>query len=185
MQETRLDGQTVYEGRIITVKKDTVRTQDGSSAVREIVSCSGAAVVLPVNEKGEAVLVRQFRYAAGTRLLEAPAGKLEKGEEPSTCAVRELKEETGYSAGKLVFLGSIYSSPGVFDELLHLFLALDLTRGDPCPDEGEFIETVHMPLDVLTGQIMSGKINDAKTVSIALMANEYLRREKKIEPEYI
>jgi ADP-ribose pyrophosphatase len=151
---------------------------DGSAAVREVVSSSGAAVVLPVNGKGEAVLVRQYRYAAGSLLLEAPAGKLEKGEDPRACAARELKEETGYSSGRMVSLGTIYSSPGVFDEQLHLFLALDLTCGDSCPDEGEFIETVHMPLEALTRDIMRGKIRDAKTVAIILMANEFLKGNK-------
>ncbi|MBR2521317.1 MAG: NUDIX hydrolase [Oscillospiraceae bacterium] len=177
LTEKTIESRTVYDGRIITVQRDAVLLPDGAESVREVVRSSGAAVILPVSEDDTVTLVRQYRYAAGEHLLEAPAGKLEPGEDPAAAAARELKEETGWTAGTVVPLGSVFASPGHADERLHLFLALDVRRSEACPDAGEFVETVDMSLDELVRQVISGSIIDAKTVCLAFLAREYLIKE--------
>ena len=178
LYEKQIESCSVFEGRVIKVRKDTVELPNGAQGYREVVTHPGAVAVLPIDEKGDAVLVRQYRYAMGEELLEAPAGKLEKGEDPLECAKRELSEETGCTAGQMIKLGCIYSSPGFTNEKLHLYLALDLTRGEASPDEDEFLNTETMPFDELCGRIIKGEIHDSKTVAIAMLAREYLKGER-------
>ena len=123
-------------------------------------------------------MVRQFRYPIGRAMLEVPAGKLEKGEDPLEGAIRELREETGLTAEKLVYFGGTYPSPGFCDEQLHIYLALGLTHGEACPDEDEFLNLEVIDLDELVQMVMSGKLLDGKSINAIFMAREYLRNHQ-------
>lgn len=172
--ERRVSGEIKYKGVIVTVRLDEAELVNGKIVKREVVEHPGGVTILPVDENGVCTLVRQFRYPFGRMMLEAPAGKLEYGEDPDEAAVRELSEETGLSAGRMVKLGSICTSPGFSSEVLHLYLALDLQAGKSHPDEDEFLNVVKMPLQELVALCMSGDMDDAKTVTAALKAEKYL-----------
>ena len=165
-----------YSGVVVDVTMDQVELQDGSRSFREVVHHPGGVAVLPVDSEGFAWCVRQFRYPFAAELLEIPAGKLEKGEEPFPAAQRELSEETGLTAARWLDLGEIYTSPGYSTEVLHLYLALELSAGDAHPDEGEFLSAVRLPLEELHGKVLSGEIRDGKTVVAVLKTMEYLRK---------
>ena len=159
-----------YEGIVVNVTMDSVRLPDGKQAYREVVEHPGGVCVLPVDGEGNAWCVRQFRYPSRRHLLEAPAGKLEPGEDPLACAVRELNEETGFTAGRMIPLGSYYTSPGFSTEELHLYLALDLEKGLAHLDAGEFLDVEIHPLSELHGMALRGEIPDAKTAIAVLRA---------------
>jgi ADP-ribose pyrophosphatase len=173
LKEELFSTQEIFKGRIIDVQLDTVRLPDGKTATREVVKHPGAVVVLPLTDKKEVVLVRQYRHPTGEILLELPAGKRDQGEEPLTCARRELEEETGYRASELKVLTSFYTSPGFCDELIYLVLARGLARGKACPDEGDFIDELTIPLDEAVRMVLDGEIRDAKT-GFGLLACRYM-----------
>lgn len=177
LKETRLSGETVFTGRVFTVTKDTVRLPDGGQASREVVHSSGGVVILPVDAGGNVCLVRQFRYAHGQTLLEAVAGKLEPGEEPFAAARRELREETGYTAGRWVPLGPVRTSPGFLSEVLHMYLALELTAGPQQLDRDEFLNREVYSLAALDRMIGEGRVEDGKTLAIWLRARSVLEKE--------
>lgn len=159
--------ETIFEGVVFDVQVDQIIYDSGNKSVREIVIHNGGAVVLPVTKEGKLVFVKQFRYPFQNFLLESPAGKLEKGEDPFECAARELTEETGYSTKNITKLGEIYTSPGFCDEILYLYLALDLTAGNHNREEGEYgMETFEYSLTEVDELIKNGQIVDAKTVAI-------------------
>lgn len=162
--ETMVKSETVYEGRIITVKNDTVSLHTGALAGREVVEHNGGVGVVPMDDDGNIYLVRQFRYPMGESLLEIPAGKLERGEDPYECAVRELSEETGFTAGEIINLGKFYPSPGYCQETLYVYLARDLHPGDIHLDENEYLDVLKYPIGELENMIMNGEIHDAKTI---------------------
>ncbi len=172
--ERRLGGKIKYQGVIVNVRLDEAELVNGRIVKREVVEHPGGVTILPVDADGVCTLVRQFRYPFGRMMLEAPAGKLEYGEDPDEAAVRELSEETGFTAGKMVKLGAICTSPGISSEVLHLYLALDLRAGKSHPDENEFLNVVKMPLSELVALCMSGEVDDAKTVAAALKAEKLL-----------
>ncbi len=170
--ETRIDGRTVYDGRILRLEVDRVRLGSGDESVREVVRHNGAVVVLPVAADGSVVLVRQYRYPTGEYLLEAPAGKLDvAGESPADCAARELTEETGLAAGSLRPLGEFYTAPGFTDELLRCFLATELRPViGAVPDADEIEQVVRLTPAELGEAIRTNRIRDAKTLAIVLLA---------------
>ena len=176
LTERALESRTIYEGRVLTLKVDTVRLPNGKEARREVALHPGGVTVLPLWDDGTVLLVRQYRYPFGRVTTELPAGKLDPGEAPEDAARRELEEETGLSAGELISLGSIYASPGFCDEELHLYLARSLEAGRIHPDEDEFLETVRLPFDALVQQVMEGAIRDGKTVAAVLKAKLWLGR---------
>ena len=172
--EQRVSGETKYEGVIVNVHLDKARLVDGKIVSREVVEHPGGVAILPVEEDGTVWCVRQFRYPFGREMLETPAGKLEKGEEHRLCAVRELSEETGLTADELIYMGACCTSPGYSTVVLHLYLALGLPRGEMHLDEGEFLNVEKHSLGELTDMVMSGEIDDAKTIIAVLKAAKYL-----------
>ncbi len=175
--EKTIGSEQIYEGKVVNLRRDIVELCDGKQALREVVEHPGGVVILPVDDKQNVYAVRQFRYPFMKEMLEAPAGKLECGENPYDCAVRELKEETGLTADRIIGLGSICTSPGFCEEVLHLFLATGLHEGLSQPDEGEFLSVEKWPLDELVDQIMAGIICDAKTIAAVFKARECLKNE--------
>lgn len=173
--EKRVGGELKYEGVIVTVRLDEAELVNGRIVKREVVEHPGGVTVLPVDEQGRCAMVRQFRYPFGRMMLEAPAGKLEYGEDPYEAAVRELSEETGLSAGKLEPIGTICTSPGYSSEVLHLYLATQLQQGVSHPDENEFLNVEWIPLEELVRRTMAGEIDDAKTAVAVLKAERLLR----------
>ena len=136
MTEKQLSSEYKFRGRIMTARVDEVSLPNGKTAPREVCEHVGGVGVLPIDKDGNVILVRQFRYAFDTELLEMPAGKMDHGpEDAEECGIRELKEETGCTAGRIVPLGAIYPSPGFLTEVTYLFAALDLTEGEMQPDE--------------------------------------------------
>lgn len=159
-----------YEGIIVNVKVDKIQQVSGREALREVVEHPGGVCVLPVDENGNCYCVRQYRYPAQEHLLEAPAGKLEPGEDPFEAVQRELSEETGLTAGKYIPLGGFYTSPGFSTEKLYLYIATELTKGESHPDEGEFLDLQVLPLKELTEKVLAGEIPDGKTAIVTLAA---------------
>jgi ADP-ribose pyrophosphatase len=167
--------QLVFHGRKFDLVLDTVLSPDGQPQVREIVLHRGAAVMLPILDDQRVILVWNYRYPIGQRLLELPAGTLEPGEAPDSCAARELEEEIGYRAGKLTKLAEFYPSPGVLSECMHLFLAEELQPAQQKLDPGESIELEILPFDEAVQSVMRGEIRDAKTI-VGLLLYDRLRR---------
>lgn len=170
MTEKKLTSREIYRGRIIRVRRDEVLLPNGHTSIREVVEHPGGVGILALEGDGSVLLVRQFRYAFGRTLLEIPAGKREKGEEPFYTAQRELKEETGATAEEWLPMGTLIASPGCYDEVLYLYLARGLHFGKTSPDEDEFLSVERMGLDELVERCMAGEITDAKTVCAALKA---------------
>ncbi len=165
MREKQLSHQYFFEGKIMKARLDEVLLPNGRKARREVCEHVGGVGVLPVDRSGNVILVRQFRYPYDTELLEIPAGKLDHGAEDfAACGARELKEETGCTAGRIVPLGAQYPSPGFLTEVVHLFAALDLTEGEMQPDEDEFVEVVRLPIAEVEAMIARDEIRDAKTI---------------------
>jgi ADP-ribose pyrophosphatase len=176
-----LHSRSVLRGRVLDVRVDRVRFPDGSEGEMEVVRHRGAAAVLPVYRRGDrgresaaVLLVRQFRYAAGGTLWEIPAGKLDGGETPESCAKRELEEECGVRATRLVPLATVLTTPGFSDERVHLFLGLDLEPGEAALEAHEFLERKELAFDEALGLVESGELVDAKSV-IALLQAQRLR----------
>ena len=177
--EKRLDGEVKYKGVIVNVRLDRAELVNGAVVKREVVEHPGGVTVLPIDAEGNCYMVRQFRYPFGRMMLEAPAGKLEYGEDYHVSAVRELSEETGFTADELVYMGAMCTSPGISSELLHLFLGLGLHAGKSHPDENEFLNVEKYSLSELSEMVMRGEIDDAKTALIILTAEKYLKEHKK------
>jgi ADP-ribose pyrophosphatase len=167
-----LSSEYVYKGRLIRLRVDQVELPDGNRTIREVMEHPGAAVIVPVDGDGTVHLVRQYRDAIGQQLLEVPAGKLDPGEDPADCARRELREELGLTAGKLTRLTAFYSSPGFCDEILHVFLAEELTHGEEDSDHEEFIEPEQRPLDPLPELLQ--ELKDGKSIIGVLLAHREL-----------
>ena len=170
LTEKFLESKVVYEGNLLTVYCDKVELPNGKEAGREFIRHPGAVAVVPVTPEGNIVLVRQYRYPVGKVMLEVPAGKLDKGEHPDDCARRELEEETGYVAHKIKRLSSIYTTPGFTDEVIHLYIAEQLTLANQRPDEDEFLEVEVYTKEQIRVMINDGTINDAKSMLALLLA---------------
>ncbi len=163
-------------GFVVRAQTERVRLPNGHLVDLDIVRHPGAAAVVPITAHGEVVLIRQYRHAAGGTLYEVPAGKLEPGEDPALCAARELEEEAGERAGRLLPLGWIWTTPGFTDERIHLFAALDLTPVAQRLQADEVIETVRLPFADALALVWSGQLNDAKSALALLHAARALGR---------
>ena len=162
--EPTIATRRIHEGRIINLREDTVAMPSGREAKREIIEHNGAVCIVPILPDGRVVLVRQYRKPAEDFLLEIPAGGLEKGESIEECAARELREECGYQPGKLTHLYDAFLAPGYSTELIHCFLAEDLSEQSDDPDEDENVEIEIYALDELNAMIDDGRIKDSKTI---------------------
>ena len=164
LQESKVDGELVYEGHFLKVQRDVIRLPDGKQAAREFIRHPGAVVILPLFEDGSVLLERQFRYPLDQVFIEFPAGKIDAGEDYLVCAKRELQEETGYTATEWQFVCTIHNAIAYSDEHLELYLARGLQAGERKLDEGEFLDVFSMPLTELLEQIRQGKVTDVKTL---------------------
>lgn len=164
LTETMLDSQVVYEGGFFDVNKDRIRLPDGGEATREYIRHPGAVVILPLFEDKTVLVERQFRYPLHRVFVEFPAGKIDKGEDTLACAMRELEEETGYTASDWRYVTMIHNAIGYSDERLLVYLAQGLKAGTAHCDEEEFIHTYRIPLDELMQWVKEGKVSDVKTV---------------------
>jgi ADP-ribose pyrophosphatase len=174
--EKTLKTEDIYKGNIIKVQNLTVSLPNGKEATRDIVLHPGASVVIPYNGKGEIYMVKQFRKPLDITTLELPAGKLDSAmEDPKVCAERELIEETGLRAGKIEHLISIHTTPGFCNEVIHMYTATDLTQGDSCADEDEFLDVEKIHVSELVDMILNHKITDAKTIIGILMAEKLIK----------
>lgn len=165
-----------YRGRVLNLRLDTVRLENGKESLREIAEHHGAVAIVPLDDAEYVTLVRQYRAATGREMLEIPAGTLEPGESPETAGPRELREETGLVAGQWDFLVSFFPSPGILTEQMFLYLARGLSEGTPELMDDEDIVLERLPLNQAIDLIASGEIADAKTIVGLLLAREKVNR---------
>lgn len=165
LKEPTIASETIYKGKVITLQVDTVSLPNGKQATREIVRHPGAVAVLALTAENRVVLVRQFRKPCEQVLVEIPAGKLEQGEDPETCAKRELQEETGYQAKEWRHLHSMFTSPGFANECIHLYLAKGLIRGEQQLDQDEFLHVFEADMAEAKLLLESNAAVDAKTIT--------------------
>lgn len=164
----------IFDGRIFHVKVHDIELPDGKRSKREIVEHHGGVGVIAVTPERNVLMVTQYRIAADEMMLEIPAGKLEKGENPYDAGMRELEEETGYTTDKLEFLGEYYATPGYCTEKLSIYLAADLKYKGQHLDPGEFLNVTKIPLDKLYEMVMQNEIRDCKTAIAILKAKAIL-----------
>ncbi|TSB46575.1 NUDIX hydrolase [Alkalicoccobacillus porphyridii] len=176
-QEKTTSTEEIFQGSVISLQVDTVTLPNGNESKRELVKHPGAVAVIAQTSEDKLILVKQFRKALEKEILEIPAGKIDLGEEPIKTAERELREETGYTADSLSLLSSFYTSPGFADEIIYIYEATGLTRGEAQPDEDEFVEIVEADLVTAKRYAENHLIHDAKTM-YALMYLE-LKQAKR------
>lgn len=161
--EKTLTSETKFEGRIIKVLRDTVELENGKTSAREVVCHNGGVCVAALTEHNEVLLVRQFRYPYKEVLLELPAGKLEKGEDPFEAVKREQMEETGTAGENYISLGNLYPSPGYCSEIIRIWACRVAQKGEMHLDEDEFLEVERIPLDKAVEMVLNNEIPDSKT----------------------
>jgi len=162
--EKTISSKVLHEGRSFSFKVDEAELPDGRRVERDTVSHIGAVAIIPLAGEARIAFVRQYRYAAGEELLELPAGTLEKGESPDSCARRELREATGYTAGSMKKLLSCYMAPGYSTEVIHFSVASELTAGEQATEDDESIRVETYGFDEALAMIEEGEIRDAKTI---------------------
>jgi ADP-ribose pyrophosphatase len=180
MSHQLIEKQVIFAGSRVRLEVHTLENiETGKRHAREVVVHPGAVVILPFPSPQEILLIKNRRHTIGERLIELPAGTLEKGEDPINCAGRELVEETGYLAGRLQSLGNFFTSPGVLSEKIYAYAAYDLEIAHVDPDEGEEIETMAVPFDEAIEMIRDNRIHDGKTIATILMYDKFFRDSKK------
>lgn len=172
--ETLVSSEQVLRGKFLQVKRDTVCLPDGQQATREYVVHPGAVVVVPLLHDGRVVLERQFRYPVGQVMIELPAGKLDAGEDPLVCGLRELHEETGYTASEWAYAGQMHLAIAYSTEIIHIYFARGLTLGERKLDAGEFLDVFSATAQQLLDWCADGTVTDAKTLTCALHLANHL-----------
>ena len=175
-EEKTIQSKPIFEGRVISLKVDEVELPNGKIGKREIINHPGAVAIIALTADNKIVLVEQYRKALERSIIEIPAGKLEKGEAPLTTAIRELEEETGYQAKKFTFIQAFATSPGFADEIIHIYLAenLSLVEEKADLDEDEFVELMEVTVEEAEKLVIEGKIFDAKTAFAVLWVKNHL-----------
>lgn len=175
LSEETISVESIFKGKILDVTRDTVVLENGEQTYREVIHHSGGVCIVPYTDDGEVIFVKQFRYPFQTVLTEIPAGKLEKGEDPRECGIRELKEEAGAEAEEIIYLGCLYPTVAYDTEVIHMYLAKGLTFSEQSLDEDEFLDVVKIPLEEAYGMVMEGKLPDAKTQLAILKAYHVIK----------
>jgi ADP-ribose pyrophosphatase len=179
LEEKTLSTEKIFNGKVISLQVDEVELPNGKKAMRELIKHPGAVAIIAITDENKLVLVEQYRKALGRTIVEIPAGKLEKGEEPLECAKRELEEETGYECQTLELVTSFYTSPGFADEIVHVYIAKGLTKKEDAAglDEDEFVNLLEWSLEEAEDAIEAKQIYDAKTV----FAVQYLQLQEAVK----
>ena len=164
LKESKLSSEAIFKGRLLDVRKDEVELPNGKTSTREWINHPGAVCCVPILPDGKIALIRQYRYPVQEEMIDLPAGKLDSGEEPEKCAVRELEEEIGYYPGKLTFLTHIHPAIGFANEKMWLYLAEDLEKTDSKLDEDEFLELIPTNISEAVQMVWDWKISDVKTI---------------------
>ncbi|MCF6459709.1 NUDIX hydrolase [Clostridium sp. Cult3] len=173
-EEKTMKTEKIYEGKVVNLRIDTVELPDKKYSKREIVEHPGSVGIIPITNDGCIILVEQFRKPVEKSLLEIPAGKIEINEEPRETALRELCEETGFTASKLEYLFEFYTSPGFSNEKMYLFVAMGLVEGEAEPGNDEYIEVKKIKIEDLMNMVVRGEIVDSKTIIGILYGQKYL-----------
>ncbi len=169
LTEKQIKAEYMYKGKIINLRRDEALLPNGNTAIREVIEHPGGVCVAALDDDGNILLVKQFRYPYSEEILEIPAGKRDNpNEDPLDCGKRELKEETGATAKNYTFLGTLYPSPGYCGEIIWMYCATKLDFGEVDPDDDEFLLVEKRPLDEVVSMILSGEITDAKTQAAVL-----------------
>lgn len=176
LEEKTLSSEKVFDGKVVKLFVDNAELENGETVIREVIKHPGGVCVVPLDENGNVIFVRQFRYPHQKALLEIPAGKLEYGESHYDCGLRELKEETGCTCEKYDYLGLLFPTPAYDSEVIHMYLARGLSEGNKKLDEDEFLDTEKIPLEKAAEMIMNNEIEDAKT-QIAILKTVILLKE--------
>ncbi len=178
--EKHISTEEIFDGVILHIQKDEIELPNGKHAYRELIRHVGAVCVVPLTNDGEVIMERQYRYAVGETIFEIPAGKLDsKSEDPELAVRRELREETGYIAGKLIHLGYFYPACAYSDEKIDMYVAMDLSQESRELDDDEFINLEKVKLEELARLVVDGKIPDAKTQA-AIMRVLYMKEHGMI-----
>ena len=177
--EKTKERSTAFQGCLLRLDVDTVTLPDGKEGVREYIRHPGGVGVVALTDEGEVLLVKQYRYPYSEVLTEIPAGKRDPGEEPLATGMRELEEETGYTAANYVSLGVMYPTPGCCDEKVYIYLATGLTQSEAHPDADEFLDVERCPLEEMVSRVLAGEIADAKTQIGILKAKLWLDSQKE------
>lgn len=175
LKPTTIASIHAHRGRVITVSTERLRYANGREYDLDFIRHPGAAAVVPLDAANRVCVVRQYRHGAGDFLWEIPAGKLDPGEPPEACAERELREETGIVARSWTPLGPYLSSPGILNEIIHLYLARDLIVGAATPDADEDLELQWVPFSLALERVLCGDWNDGKSVAALVRANHALQ----------
>ena len=176
--EKTVSSEQIFKGKILTLFYDKVELPNGIIGTREKVSHPGAVAIVPVNDKDEIILVKQYRYPVEKILIEIPAGKLDNGEPALECAERELHEEVGVVNGTLAHLATIYTSPGFSDEKMDIFIATEFEEKENNPDQDEFLHIFKAKISECLEMIVNGIISDAKSIIGVMLARDYLLKKK-------
>lgn len=178
LEERKIDGEVLFQGKVVTLIKDKVLCPNGMESYREVVLHNGGACVLGITNDEKVFLIEQFRYAYNEVLYELPAGKLEASEDPKDAAIREFEEETGYKSNKMEFLGIDYPTCGYSNEKIYLYYTDDFVETHTNFDEGEMILLHRVPIKDVLDMIKQGKIKDGKTINAVML---YLLKKGKIQ----
>lgn len=171
-----LKSEVLMKGRAFAIRRDYLKTPDGRETKLEIIEHGGSVVIIPIDENGNILFVRQYRHAVGNDLLELPAGTLEEDEAPELCAAREIREETGMAAGNLTKLGEFYLAPGYSDEFMVVYLATELREGPLDADEDEFLSVESVSIAEAIQMAERGEIPDAKSLAALFLARFALEK---------
>jgi ADP-ribose pyrophosphatase len=174
MPFSTISQETIYRGHAFNLRRDELKTPDQRTIHLEIIEHVGAVTLLPMDADGRILFVRQYRHATGKELLELPAGTIDEGELPEACAAREIREETGFAAGKLRKLGEFFLAPGYSTEYMVVFLATELHHAPLPGDLDEFISLLPIPVERAYEMALNGELQDGKSLAALLLARPYI-----------